>query len=1444
MRTYPAAFEAEHNKSSKSPVYLLKQYLDDEQTIAAYFTSSELCELPPGIVRPEDYVGPSLLNVLTTYIYLPGETVSRTVNGYFGITTVMSDDGLTLMVGSHNFNATINGPGLGGVDIFTRSEAGIPFVFSYRIKADVSDTYWTEFGYCSTMSGDGRHIAVSAPGATAGSGNVRTYDVDDAGVWYLTGLHSVGLNLDRAGESLSYSYDGSVLAVGLAFYDPLSGAAASGRVVLIEGGTTYNASIDSPDGTTNYKFGNTVKISGDGSVLYVGALKADNSGIVYRYDRAGTYWAVSEPVSTSVQGPTPTINYYFGSTALAAKTPIACSYDGAVVVVGESAGLNQAASGVGVVHVYSSSATLMTLVETVEAPLGFTSAAMEFGGSVHLTPDGSTLSVGADLFVNPTTLTATGGVNIFKRINSVYTFDQQVTSSELIADSRVGYSVSLSAAALSLSIGMPYTNYSGFTNAGSDEVYKLGRDYVFEATVLNPQGVFQGIDRLSGTSTLGSISVSLIDYGGELTTFFAEKLVEGYGLRDKVAEFYRGYPGIAFADYVKFGTQKVDIATQGKKGLIDLSYIEISHSTKSAIFEVAGTNLSADMTLTDTVVECYNTVPFGQVEHGPQYKDAPTYTTGTISIATSSAVVTGVGTSWLSARAGKDSRIEIEGQSFYVALIISDTELILNRPIPGTIYTPQSGLSYALFPVLIYLQLEDELMSATDRVLQVVSNTSVSYGFATDAGGYHITGMAEAAQYPMGCRIKIVGSTSNSGSFITHRNDVANKLYITGTFTVEGAGPAVNILADVQFCNLTRGVRGSVPSVHTISIGALPSRQPKITELAYLTMPGPMMALALLSGVVRNQSAIAVDTILLPYTYHLGINARFIDHASFENAGDDLWNLTDQSGVIFEFFMREKEEGKRFLETEIYRILGAVTFVSDDGKITYKQLNSILFDSATVGTLNKDNAKFDTITHDMPKLANRYVFDWDFDPVTEKPRERDQLVDLSSSAVHGLNKILHYKMRGINRDIYTKQFIYSRFDALRDGYAGPPVLKTLQALPSQDKYQVGDVVFVESEDVRDFTNPITGTLARAMEVEKVSIDFPTGRLNYDFFGSSRKSELIINQLSDFALLDSFYSVAGGRNAALKLDVVAGLTTSVDAQGTLHITAAAVGVNLPGHATDGSNAEYWYDGPVTIDPGVTVTVDLNARLFVMGVLYISSTGKLDGSGGNSTGVPGYIGVALGGGGLYYDYAGGFKIDGSLRLLSTANTIARGSVSALPYFEVNSVGGTTLSGLPKNLVGVKGSPGGGVFHKYTSGTNPPGEYVALGGSAGAAGSGLVILSRGIIVAYGGVIDLSGLDGLSGGIDPERGFHAGTGAGGSSGSLLVLLDGKGSYAVGMESSFVANSGAAPVTGTPRSSPVLESNLTYSETSDAYSYFVGNYNKISRSQSNLRIQRLPDPV
>lgn len=1436
MKTYPADFEVEHNKTSRRPLYVVVQSFDTDESDVMVLTGSPDTEIPPSASRPGEASTPDVLSSLL-------ETTPSAV-AYYGRSLAMSKDGLTLAISSPKFLGATH-TAVGSVYTYTRLNVGEPFVFQQVLpppQIGVSAT--DEFAHAIAISDNGLGIAVGIPGGSAW----QRYIYEPSLGWITKTSQAVNFT-DALGTSVSMSdaigpEKAGYLAAGAP--NTASTSHVNEGMVYVHNATQFEY-LTPAVAVANTFFGTSVKISSDSKVIFVGARTPDNSGAVYMYDRGLSGF---NPIVNEVgpfSSPNPGANRYFGVSLDPATTPLDCSYDGTRLFVGERGGVTAAGSVEGVVHVYASGGTeLPSILQTVESPIQHSTAAMGFGSSVAVSRDLTVLFIGALEYVNKVTGIVSGGVFIYKLSEGLYVFSKVLQPADAQLSERFGYSVVSHSTGADIAVGAPMRNDTP-ADSGRVSVFSVPESIVFDSSIANLQGVAQAMDQLSGKSTLGLLSYNIIDYDGDISRHIADKLKQGRGLNNKIARFYRGYPGIPFSSYVPITPQRVETISQSKKGLISVAYIDLLDLERTQVFDLAKTNITAEVLLSDTEIEVLGTVAFGQVEHGPQYKESPSYSVGTVTVTNTFTVVTGNGTSWLSKSLSRDARILVGTEMHTIDRVISDTEIRTVEPYQGV---TAAGLAYTAYPYMFYFRLEDELVSSLGRVLKAVKDTSTSYGFVFDGADWYISNVTTSDQYQPGARIIVSGSALNNGKHIVSPKLFSDRVYVEGALVAEAAGASVNLSSPVQFFNCARGAKGTTPAIHSLNIGGLPSRQIEVGEIGYLTMPGPMMALALMTGKLYNQTPVLAER-SIPASYHMRINERYVNIASFENVGTDLWDLSDQSGIIFEFVIAEKEEGKRFLEQEIYRVLGDVTFTGDDGRITYKRITSILFDAATVGTLNSSNAKFGDLTHDLPNLSNFYVFDWDMDPITGKRRERDTLIDITSRDIHDDGKILHYTFRGISRDIYTKAFIYSRMDDLRDSFSGPPLLIPVEAAPSQDKYQIGDVVFCESKDTRNYTNP-KGYLSNAMMVLSADVDYPTGKLVYKMFGSSRKADLIINQLDDFALDDSVYSVAGGMLAAFKLDALGALNTAVDAQGVLHITGVNGAVQLPGN-DNGNLARYWHDTPVQFDSGVVLKADKNWQLWVKGQTFIQSGAGIDGVGLASTNISGFIGSCRAGGGVGWGVPLGHPE--RVCVLSTQAPITTASITTVPYFNLAN-SGSALKGLPANLQGVVGSVGLNVVQR-----NATSRILAVGGSAGAAGSGGVMVTRGLTIADGGYINLSGTKGSPGqtgtvtntfddtgqtGSKQALTISAGAGAGGHPGALTVLLDGVGSFAVGVRpgETFIAEQGAAEFLGEQASSVdyCIPSYILNPVPHISSFYVASTYNKTSRAESCLRIQRIQD--
>jgi cysteine-rich repeat protein len=253
----------------------------------------------------------------------------------FGSDVALSGDGATLVVGADREASAatgINGnqadnsaPGSGAAYAFTRS--GTTWSQQAYIKASSTGS-GDQFGRHLVLSSDGSTLAVGAFGeasaATGINGNQADNSASGSGAAYVFTRSAAAWSQqayikasntgasDRFGSSLALSSDGSLLAVGAALEssaatgingnqasNAASGAGAAYR--FTRSGATWSqvAYVKASNTETNDGFGFSVALTGDGSILAVGALseassatgvggnQADNSafqaGAVYAY---------------------------------------------------------------------------------------------------------------------------------------------------------------------------------------------------------------------------------------------------------------------------------------------------------------------------------------------------------------------------------------------------------------------------------------------------------------------------------------------------------------------------------------------------------------------------------------------------------------------------------------------------------------------------------------------------------------------------------------------------------------------------------------------------------------------------------------------------------------------------------------------------------------------------------------------------------------------------------------------------------------------------------------------------------------------------------------------------------------------------------------------------------------------------------------------------------
>ena len=285
----------------------------------------------------------------------------------FGFAVALSADGAVLVVGATHAEG-VNGPDSGQVHTYQWISNSWQPIGSTLDGAGARD----EFGFSLALSDDGTILAVGASRNNAGAGHVRVFEWTGRD-WNQRGVDLVGSGDDKFGDSVSLSSDGFVLACGGDQGSPgyvrvyhWSGSAWQQRGSTLMGVSLYD------------DFGESVSLSGDGSIVAVGA-DIGNYAAVFRND--GTDWF---QIGETIRGKVPDDGFGFS---------LSLSLDGNTLVIGGPwNGSN--GSGSGHALVYRLSPNGQEWIQVGQELVGV-ARGDKFGYSTSISDDGNRIAIGA-----------------------------------------------------------------------------------------------------------------------------------------------------------------------------------------------------------------------------------------------------------------------------------------------------------------------------------------------------------------------------------------------------------------------------------------------------------------------------------------------------------------------------------------------------------------------------------------------------------------------------------------------------------------------------------------------------------------------------------------------------------------------------------------------------------------------------------------------------------------------------------------------------------------------------------------------------------------------------------------------------------------------------------------------------------------------------------------
>jgi Flp pilus assembly pilin Flp len=314
-------------------------------------------------------------------------------------------------------------------------------------------------GYSVSLSSDGSTVAIGATnndGIGSNAGHVRIYE-NVSGTWTQVGADIDGeASIDYSGWSVSLSSDGSTVAIGATNNDGTGSNAGHVRIYENVSGTWTQVGADIDGEATDDYSGWSVSLSSDGSTVAIGATNNDGTGSfaghVRVYENISSTWT---QVGADIDGEA-SLDYSGNSVSL--------SSDGSTVAIG-AIGNDGTASGAGHVRVYENVSSTWT---QVGSDIDGEAESDQFGSSVSLSSDGSTVAIGA--IGNDSTGSNAGHVRIYENVSGIWTQVGADIDGEAESD-QFGSSVSLSSDGSTVAIGAIGNDGTG-SNAGHVRIYK------------------------------------------------------------------------------------------------------------------------------------------------------------------------------------------------------------------------------------------------------------------------------------------------------------------------------------------------------------------------------------------------------------------------------------------------------------------------------------------------------------------------------------------------------------------------------------------------------------------------------------------------------------------------------------------------------------------------------------------------------------------------------------------------------------------------------------------------------------------------------------------------------------------------------------------------------------------------------------------------------------
>ena len=232
----------------------------------------------------------------------------------------------------------------------------------------------------------------------------------------------------------------------------------------------------------------------------------------------------------------------------------------------------------------------------------------------------------------------------------------------------------------------------------------------------------------------------------------------------------------------------------------------------------------------------------------------------------------------------------------------------------------------------------------------------------------------------------------------------------------------------------------------------------------------------------------------------LGIDEAFINVSDIEQTRDRWF---PGPAYRFSFTISKREQAKKWLEKEIWKILNVYPVIDSDGRFNIKPHKPPLPATTTVQSFDEDNIiGLPSYDCNLDALINEVECHYDWDDVDGEFDTHDFYVNSTSLNARGPGKSpLKFESKGLTTALGAADIFAKRKDKIFARYAVPPPKITMNTFFSGWLTEVGDIVPVTHSLLPDLESGTRGITDVRMEVTNRSVNWQRGTVKLELVES-------------------------------------------------------------------------------------------------------------------------------------------------------------------------------------------------------------------------------------------------------------------------------------------------------------------------------------------------------